>query len=185
MMTAVFGYRGSSVAMMRCLGLFVLLSVANSAWTADLQQLTPTTRIAVPATWTESLATDRHTRVWRCPDSEVGQASIAALVQTADDQRDARAHLDEALGLLSRLATDFTIVDPIGPSIELGEDWMQASYRFRTGDQVWQQKVIMRRDKQRMITLTCSAIREAYDQWTPTFTAVCAPLVHRPSRIGQ
>lgn len=163
---------------MRVLAL-VLLATALSA--ADLVEITPGLRLAIPDGWTVEVATDRVTRVWRDPQ---GTASVAILVQGAEDQRDAQAHLDESLGLLQRLATGFQILQARAASPRYGGAWQQARYRLRTGERSWDQDVLLSRRGNRIVAITCSAETSAFAAAEPTFDRIRAALGTKASTIG-
>jgi hypothetical protein len=163
------------------LGFFVLLLTLDCLPAVELTVIAPGLRLAIPNDWSTEIAVDRVTRVWRSPDQA---ASVAVLVQAAGDTRDARAHLDEALDLLARLASDFRIDIPNEVANARGGTWQRARYRYRTGDHVWNQDVLLARIEDRIIAITCSATQEVFQALLPVFDAIRSPLGHAASRVG-
>lgn len=158
-----------------------LVLIAGTLLAADLVEIAPGLRLAIPADWTTEVATDRVTRVWRDPQ---GTASIAVLIQGAEDQRDAQAHLDESLGLLQRLATGFHILQARAASERYGDAWQQARYRLRTGERTWDQEVLLSRRGNRIVAITCSAETAAFPASEATFDRIRAALGTKASTIG-
>lgn len=150
---------------------------------ADLVEIVPGIRLAIPVDWTTELTPDRRTQVWRHP-TESGVA-IAVQVQTADDQRDATAHLDEALGLLGRLGHDLQVLAPIAAATAIGPGWQGARYRFRTGPTTWEQDVLMLRSGTRLVAITCSLPAGSRDRWQAIFSGILSGLASTPSRLGD
>jgi hypothetical protein len=165
------------------LRLALVLLAVGLANAADLVQIVPGIRLAIPEGWTAEMTPDRRTQVWRHP-TDAGVA-IAVQVQTADDQRDATAHLDEALGLLKRLGHDVQVLAPIAAAPAIGPGWQGARYRFRTGPTTWEQDVLMLRSGTRLVAITCSLPAGSRDRWQAIFTGILSGLASAPSRLGD
>jgi len=164
------------------LRLFLLLCVTAGVWSADLVEIMPGLRLAIPAAWTSEWTPDRRTRVWRHPQ-ENGVA-VAVQVQTAEDQRDATALLDEALALLARLGHDVVILQPIAAATDLGPGWQRARYRFRTGPTAWEQEALLLRNGNSLVAITLSMPSGSRERWQGAFSAILASLARSPSRLG-
>lgn len=167
--------------MLRLLAL--LLFVVPTLIAADLVEIVPGVRLAIPEGWRAETTPDRRTQVWRHP-TESGVA-VAVQVQTADDQRDATAHLDEALGLLGRLGHDMQVIAPIAAAPDIGHGWQRARYRFRTGPTHWEQDALMLRSGTRLIAVTCSLPVGSRERWKPVFADILAGLGRAPSQLGD
>lgn len=155
--------------------------IASGLTAVDLTEIAPDLRLAIPPTWTLESAADRVTRVWRSPDLDI---SVAVLIQSTNDARDARAHLDEALGLLGRLATDFTPLIANEAITTYGGSWQHARYRFRTGAHHWDQDVVLARMDRRIVVITCSAPQAKFATALADFDAIRSPLGRKASRVG-
>jgi hypothetical protein len=163
----------------------VMLAAAGSA--ADVELYTykttdPALTVVAPADWTALGKSAGAALILRSPVAEgaspsesEGQASIAVTTEALEKELTVEQYSEQCKEALRRMFADFTIVDEELLSLH-GRPWYQVHYRFRTGQLVWEQKLLLSINKKIgwCVTYSCSAA--SWERWQDLFQNISAQL---------
>jgi hypothetical protein len=160
--------------------LILLLAISAFAAAESLQFHTvPDTdmTLAVPDTWKRTDIEADIALVLRGPaDSPASeQASVTVAKQVLEKQQELDEYATASIGVIDRMLSGVRVLDNAPATINERE-WRRIHYRFRAGQQLWEQVMFITVDGKTGWCVTCSCAQEQWEKWQKTFDEIAESL---------